>query len=142
VSTTNYPASGLGERRPSAVAGARTVGADIWILAALIVLAAVIRIVTIDNQSFWTDEALTAYEAGLPFGAMLHTVARVETTPPLYFVLIWVWAKLFGTGTVALRSLSAIAGVAIVPIAYASARELLSRRAGVLAAAFVVVNPS
>jgi mannosyltransferase len=141
VSTTNYPASGLGERRPSAVAGARTVGADIWILAALIVLAAVIRIVTIDNQSFWTDEALTAYEAGLPFGAMLHTVARVETTPPLYFVLIWVWAKLFGTGTVALRSLSAIAGVAIVPIAYASARELLSRRAGVLAAAFVVVNP-
>jgi hypothetical protein len=42
---------------------------------------------------------------------------------------------------VALRSVAARAGVAIVPIAYLSARELLSRRAGLLAAAFVVVNP-
>ena len=104
-------------------------------------LAAVIRIVILDNQSLWADEALTAYEAGLPFGAMLHTVAHVETTPPLYFVVIWAWAKVFGTGAVALRSVSAIAGVAVVPIAYACARELASRRAGVIAAALVAVNP-
>jgi mannosyltransferase len=141
LSTSEYPARGFRERRPSAVAGARALSADMWILAAMIVLAVVIRVVTLDNQSFWTDEALTAYEAGLPFGAMLHTVVRVETTPPLYFVVIWAWAKLFGTSTVALRSVSAIAGVAIVPIAYASARELVSRRAGVIAAAFLVVNP-
>jgi len=145
VSTSEYPARaprrGFRERRPAAVASVRALSADIWILAALIVLAVVIRIVTLDNQSFWADEALTAYEAGLPFGAMLHTVAHVETTPPLYFVLIWAWAKVFGTGTVALRSVSAIAGVALVPIAYASARELVSRQAGVAAAALVAVNP-
>jgi uncharacterized membrane protein len=141
VSTSEYPARGFRERRPSAVAGARALSADVWILAGLIVLAAVVRIITLDTQSLWADEALTAYEAGLPFGAMLHTVAHVETTPPLYFVLIWAWAKVFGTGAVALRSVSAIAGVAMVPIAYASGRELVSRRAGVVAAAFVVVNP-
>jgi mannosyltransferase len=122
-------------------ARARTVSVEVWVLGALIVLAAVIRIVTLDNQSFWADEALTAYEAGLPFGAMLHTVARVETTPPLYFAVVWGWARLFGTGNIALRSVSAIAGVALVPIAYLCARELVSRRAGVLAAAFVAVNP-
>ncbi len=54
---------------------------------------------------------------------MLHTVAHFETTPPLYFVLIWGWAKLFGTGAIALRSLSTIAGIALVPIAYLSARS-------------------
>jgi mannosyltransferase len=123
------------------VARARTVSTAAWILGALIVLAAAIRIVTIDNQSFWADEALTAYEAGLPFGTMLHTVARFETTPPLYFVVVWGWARLFGTANIALRSVSAIAGVALVPIAYLCARELVSRRAGVLAAAFVAVNP-
>ena len=112
-----------------------------WILGALIVVAAVIRIITLNNQSIWADEALTAYEAGLPFGAMIHTVTTVETTPPLYFVLVWGWAKVFGAGTEALRSLSAIAGVAMVPIAYLSARDLISRRAGLLAAAFVTVNP-
>ena len=72
---------------------------------------------------------------------MLHTVASIETTPPLYFVLIWVWAKAFGTGEVALRSISPLAGVAVVPIAYLCARELLDRRAGLIAAALVAVNP-
>lgn len=120
---------------------ARAIGVEGWILWALVVVAAAIRIATLTNQSFWTDEALTGYETRLPFGAMLHTVTSVETTPPLYFVVIWVWAKLFGGGEVALRSLSAIAGIAVVPIAYLSARELFSRRAGLLTAAFIAVNP-
>jgi mannosyltransferase len=141
VSTSEYPAPGLSEPRSSAFAVVRAISADVWLLTALVVLAAVIRIVTLDNQSLWADEALTAYEVRLPFGAMWHTVASVETTPPLYFVLIWAWAKVFGGGAVALRAFSAIAGVAIVPIAYAAARELVSRRAGVLAAAFVAINP-
>lgn len=119
----------------------RPISAEVWALGALIVLAAAIRILTIDNQSFWMDEALTAYEAHLPFGAMLNTVAHVETTPPLYFLLIWVWAHGFGTGEVALRAVSTLAGVAIVPIAYLATRELVSRWGGVVAAALVAVNP-
>jgi mannosyltransferase len=117
------------------------VSADVWVLAGLVTLAAVVRILTIDNQSFWTDEALTAFEAHLPFGDMIHTVQHVETTPPLYFVLIWGWAKLFGTSEIALRSVSTLAGIALVPIAYLTAKELASRWAGVIAAALVAVNP-
>jgi hypothetical protein len=139
VSASDYPAPGA--RWPSARAAVRTLSAEQWVLLALIALAATIRIVVIDNQSYWSDEALTAYEAQLPFGAMLNTVVHVETTPPLYFILAWLWAKLFGNGAIALRSISAIAGVALVPIAYVSARELLSRWAGVIAAALVAVNP-
>jgi mannosyltransferase len=142
VSTSDLPARGFGGRsRIGAPAHTRSVSADVWILCGLIVVAIVIRIITIDNQSLWADEALTAYEAHLPFGAMLGSVVHVETTPPLYFVLIWGWAKLFGTGEVALRSLSTLAGIALVPIAYLSARDLISRWAGVIAAAFVTVNP-
>jgi len=47
----------------------------------------------------------------------------------------------FGTGEVALRSVSMLAGVALVPIAYLSARDLVSPRAGVFAAALVTINP-
>jgi mannosyltransferase len=119
----------------------RDVPADLWILLALTTVAAVIRFLVIDNQSFWADEALTAYETHLGFGPMLHTVARIETTPPLYFVAIWAWAHVFGSGEVALRSFSTLAGIALVPIAFLSARELVSRGAGVLAGAFVAVNP-
>ncbi len=115
--------------------------AEAWLLGAVILAALVIRLLTIDNQSLWADEALTAYEASLPFGAMLHTVVHVETTPPLYFVLIWGWAKVFGTGAIALRSVSLIAGVAIVPLTALIAKRLFSPAAGVLAGALAAVNP-
>jgi hypothetical protein len=120
---------------------ARSIPTELWAVLALVAVAAVIRFITIDNQSFWMDEALTAYEAHLPFGAMLNTVFHVETTPPLYFVLIWAWAHVFGTGEVALRMISTLAGIALVPVAYLSARELISQRAGMIAAALVAVNP-
>ncbi len=144
MSTSEYRAGGIG--RPWApklrtTARARTVSREAWIVVGLVVLASVIRILLIDTQSLGQDEALTAYEARLPLGAMINVVLHVETTPPLYFVLIWAWVHVLGTGEIVLRSLSTLAGIAVVPIAYLSARELASRRAGVLAAAFVAVNP-
>ena len=117
------------------------VRADVAVLIAVVAVAVVIRILTIDNQSIWTDEALTAYEAGLPLGRMVHVMLNVETTPPLYFLAVWAWAHVFGDGAVALRSFSTIAGIVLVPLAYQCGRELVSRWVGVLAAAFVAVNP-
>ncbi|HEV3128901.1 MAG TPA: glycosyltransferase family 39 protein, partial [Solirubrobacteraceae bacterium] len=114
---------------------------EVWCLLGLIAVATAIRILVINNQSIWTDEALTAYEARLPFGSMVHVVLNIETTPPLYFGLIWVWAKIFGASVIALRSVSVIAGILLVPLAYQCGRELVSRRVGLLAAAFVTVNP-
>ena len=144
MSTSEFPARGLARTRPSrARAGFSfpTLSREAWIVCGLVIAAAAIRIVVIDNQSFWADEALTAFEARIPFGSMIHVVQTVETTPPLYFVLIWIWGHLFGTGEVALRAVSTLAGIAVVPIAYLCGRELASRRAGVIAAAFVALNP-
>src|SRR5437763_5412630 len=143
MSTSEYPARVGGAWLPRMLAAvrARPIAAEVWILAALIAVAAVIRLLVINNQSFWMDEALTSYETRIPFGAMINTVVHVETTPPLYFVLIWFWAHVFGSGEVALRMVSVLAGIALVPIAYLAARELVSRRAGAVAAAFVAVNP-
>ncbi|MBV9942662.1 MAG: glycosyltransferase family 39 protein [Solirubrobacterales bacterium] len=144
MSTSDYSARRVGGRVPPWLRDAeraRPIPIEVWITGALVVIAAVIRIVVLTNQSYWMDEALTAYEAQLPLGAMINTMVHVETTPPLYFVLIWGWAHLFGTGEVALRSVSMLAGVALVPIAFLCARDLVGRRAGVFAAAFVTFNP-
>ena len=48
---------------------------------------------------------------------------------------------MFGTGELALRSLSALLGIAVVPLLYLSGRELISSRAGLVAAALAAVNP-
>jgi mannosyltransferase len=127
--------------RPRAHVSLRSLQWETWALAALIVAAAAIRILVIDTQSLWTDEALTAAEARASFGTMMHMVLHIETTPPLYFLLEWGWAKVFGTSAAALRAISTLAGIGLVPIAYLAGRELASRRAGLLAAAIVCVNP-
>ena len=75
------------------------------------------------------------------FGDMLHEVKASESNPPLYYVLAWGWAKAFGTGEFGLRSLSALFGAATVPVAYLIGRQLASRRAGLILAALVAVNP-
>jgi uncharacterized membrane protein len=110
-------------------------------LGVVIVVGAVLRITTLGSQSYWTDEATTVHDVSGSLGALFHQVRVNETTPPLYFVLAWLWAKVFGTGEVGLRSLSALAGIAVIPITYLCGRELVSRRAGLVAAALAAVSP-
>ena len=114
---------------------------ETWIVVGLIVLAAVLRFATLASQSYWLDESQAAHELGLSFGAMLRAWNGAEWNTPLYLIVAWPWAKVFGTGEVGLRSLSAILGVGLVPLIYLAGRELVSGRAGVIAAALAAVNP-
>lgn len=114
---------------------------ETWIVAGLIVVAAVMRFTTLSSQSYWLDESQAAHELSLSFGGMLHAWRDAEWNPPLYLVIAWPWAKVFGTGELGLRSLSAILGVGLVPLVYLAGRELVSGRAGVIAAALAAVNP-
>ena len=110
-------------------------------VALLTALAALLRFPTLGAKGFWGDEISTVRLAQLPYGDMLAQVARLESTPPLYYSLAWLWSRPFGTSEVGLRSLSALVGVAAVPITYLCGRELVSRRAGLVAAALTAVNP-
>ncbi|MGP0052966.1 MAG: glycosyltransferase family 39 protein [Solirubrobacteraceae bacterium] len=117
------------------------VATETWVVIALTVLAAGLRVALIGSQSYWLDESQAAHELGLSFGGMLRAWSSAEWNPPLYLIVAWPWARLFGTGEVGLRSLSALAGVAVAPLLYLCGRELVSARAGVVAAALAVVNP-
>ena len=113
-----------------------------WPLVAVTALAAVLRFSTLDLQSLWYDEAFTPVHVLHPgLGATLHAVVHSENTPPLWYVLEWAITRVLGTGAVALRLLSAVVGVATVPVAWAIGRELSSRRAALASALFVAVNP-
>jgi len=110
-------------------------------VAALTVLAAVLRFTRIGHQGFWFDEANTAGDIHFSAGAMLGLLPANETTPPLFYVVAWVWARVFGFSQVSLRALPALAGVVTVPIVYLTARKLISSRAGLVAAALTACNP-
>jgi uncharacterized membrane protein len=109
---------------------------------ALLALAAAIRFATLDQQSLWYDEAVTALrDLHASLGGTLSAVAHIENTPPLYYVALWLWTRLLGTGVLALRSLSALAGVATVLVGWAIGRQLGSRRAAIALAAILATNP-
>jgi mannosyltransferase len=111
------------------------------VLAALTVAAAALRFPGIGHQSYWYDEGYSVVLVHHSPGQMLGLLPTTENTPPLYYCVLWVWAHIFGYGEAAMRSLSALAGVATVPAIYAAGSKLVSRRAGLIAAALVACNP-
>ena len=114
-----------------------------WALAAAIAIGAGLRFATLGLQGYHHDEAWTA-------GVILHrnlftTIGKVtstESTPYLYYVLAWAWTKVFGSVEWGLRSLSALIGVATIPVAYLIGRRIAGGATGLAAAALVAVNPA
>jgi mannosyltransferase len=121
--------------------GRRSIGSW-WPLAALVALAAALRLATLGEQSFWYDEAFSAVHVFHPtLGATLRAVAHTENSPPLWYLIGWLDVRALGDGAFALRLPSALAGIATVPVAWAIGEQLQGRRAAVIAAALVAVNP-
>ena len=110
-------------------------------IVALTVLGAALRFPTLDRQSFWLDELVTASLLDRGLGDVLREIPRSEATPFAYYLAAWAWGWIFGLGEVGLRSLSALAGTAMIPVAYGAGAVLVSRRAGLVAAALVATNP-
>src|SRR4051794_39612964 len=110
-------------------------------LSALTAAGLALRFATIDVQSYWFDEALTVVLLRKGLWDMLQLLPTTELTPPLYYVVGWLWGHVFGTGNLPLRALSALLGTACVPVAYAAAREVASERAALTAAALTAFNP-
>ena len=108
---------------------------------AITLLAALLRFYRIGHQGFWFDEGNTALLVHFSPGKMLGLIPQTESTPPLYYCVAWVWARLFGYGETGLRSLSAMCGVLVVPVAYGAGSKLISRRAGLIAAALTACSP-
>src|ERR1700750_718725 len=83
---------------------------SLWLLAGIVVLGAAIRFSTLDQESFWLEEATTWGIASHRLAHVLSPWPKSEAPPPLYYVLLWLWSRVFGTGEVGLRSLSALCG--------------------------------
>ncbi len=101
-----------------------------------------LRFATLGLQSYHHDEVITVMRVLRgDFGQMLDAVKSSESNPPLYYVLAWLWAKVFGTGEFGLRSLSALFGAATVPVGYFIGRQLVGWRTGLVLCALLAVNP-
>lgn len=137
--------------RAVAVAARRRAGAArVWlgavrhsrtarIVAALTLLALLIRSIVL--RSLWLDEAIAVAQAHLPFGSMLSALRQGDVHPPLHASVLWVTVRTIGSGEIAVRLPSIIAGTLVIPSVYLLARELYDRRTALIAAALSTVAP-
>lgn len=108
----------------------------------LTAFGAFLRFFEIGHQGFWYDESYTVFLVEHGPGTMLGLIPQLESTPPLYYCIAWVWARIFGFSPAALKSLSAVFGTLTIPVAYAAARRLLeSRRAVLVLTALTATSP-
>ena len=107
-------------------------------IAVVVVAGLVLRFWT--RSDLWLDEALTVNVARLPL-RRLSAGLRHDGAPPLYYLLLHAWMRVFGTGDVAVRSLSALFGIAALPVAWVAGRDLAGRRAGWIALVLLASSP-
>jgi hypothetical protein len=114
-----------------------------WRLApwALMLVALLLRLYRLEAQSLWYDEGWSielAHES--PWRALARLDDFADPHPPGYYLLLILWANLFGRGVFALRAFSALLGVATVSALYWTGQRLFDRRTGLLAAALMTFS--
>ena len=92
------------------------------------------------GQSVWFDEGYSILLAKHSF-ADLITLTNVDAHPPLYYLLLKVWAGMFGWSELALRSLSAAAAAGAVGAVALLVRRLFSVRVMLAVLPFVAAAP-
>ena len=99
----------------------------------LVLLATAPVFIRFKAQSIWFDEGWSAYAAAQP--TLVAAWNADLTNPPLYYVLLNVAAHFFGTTEFALRFVSLLLGLPLIPLVFQLARRTAhSERAGRYAA--------
>ncbi len=103
------------------------------VLVPVLLVAGVLRLVTLGQVPFSMDESATAVFAGLSWDELLRGLGRLETNPPAFYVLEKLWTGLAGTSDWAFRVMPALSGVAGVAAVAVLARAAFGTRAGMWA---------
>jgi hypothetical protein len=111
----------------------------ILIACAVVGLGTVMRIWGIGERGLWLDEAFSVLYTRLSWADVIE-LRRSGTNPPLYHFLLSIWVSVFGDSERAVRSLSALCGVAAVAAIIPLARRLVGHGAALPAAVLLAIN--
>lgn len=92
------------------------------------------------TTSLWGDESFTAVAVQENFFRMLQIVAK-DTAPPGYYILLFVWTRIFGHSEVAIRMLSVLLYLGTVLVAFLLVKKIWGRKAALLVGLLTLANP-
>ena len=124
---------------PTATRRSELLRRDRLVVAALVLLAVVLRAPNL-GRSYWIDEGISVGIASHPLKE-IPALLRKDGSPPLFYVLLHFWIRLFGRSEPATHMLPLLVSLIAIPTGYWAGRKLFDRRAGVAAAALMATNP-
>jgi hypothetical protein len=92
------------------------------------------------NAAHASDEVWSIKAASLNYSAEMAAL-KADVHPPLYFLILHAWIRLFGTGERAVRSLSGLLYILTVFAVYGIARELYGTKTALLCGALYLTSP-
>ncbi|MDX6693300.1 MAG: mannosyltransferase [Blastocatellia bacterium] len=110
------------------------------VLLLILALGAALRLVNLGSDSIWLDEAYSIQFAHLPLPQLLAETASSDVHPPLYYLLLHFWIKLFGDSEAGARLLSALFGLLAIMMIYLVAALLFDRATGLLSALLLALS--
>ncbi len=110
-------------------------------LIAILLIGAFLRFYRLGAKSLWLDEAFTLWVANHSFGDVWNWIARIDQHPPLFYLLLSGWVKLFGDSEITIRALPALLGTLTLPLFYATARRIAPPTTALLALLLLAINP-
>ena len=139
------PSYGSGDSTSVGFALRRAIGsrtAQGLLLAAVLVLASLLRLRALDVPPLWWDEGNNAYFAHQSLPRLLE-MSRLthDTDPPAHRLALAVWLGLLGDSACNLRLLSAVCGILTVLLVFHWGRSLGGFATGLAAALLVACSP-
>ncbi|MFP4343244.1 MAG: hypothetical protein ACLFU8_00995 [Anaerolineales bacterium] len=93
-----------------------------WLLLGVLLLAFGLRVVALERQDIWGDEAFSIWLSRQPLPAVV--AGGADTHPPGYPLLLALWMRSVGDRPLATRALSALVSFLCVPATYILGRRL------------------
>ena len=109
-------------------------------VAAITLLAMLIRLYRLDAQGITLDEGFSIFLAKAPFAEFARTLWRSELNMAPYYLLLRGWIH-FGHGEWIIRLLGVALSTATVPVVYGLGHRLFNARTGMVAAALLALQP-
>ena len=113
---------------------------DYGVLAAVLILAFVIRLLGIPGRELWYDELFSVSYATQPFGNIVPSILAYDPHPPLYYLQLRLWMAP-STEVIWLRLNTILWSLSAIPPTYLVGRRLFGNLGGFYSAVILSLSP-
>ena len=111
-----------------------------WFVAFITLVGGGLRVLLLAKNGLWLDEAFSVWLVNHRVADMLEWIIRIDSHPPLYYLLLHSWVALKGDTPYYTRLLSALFGTATIPVIYLIGKRMSGAMVGLSAAVLLAFS--